>query len=196
MLTKTIIENTLILIGESFWVFSSTAQLIKLLKTHNKHGLSPVNQAINAAGNVAWITYFASRHLWFPFTTNFLLFFITVAVLGYTLTNKRLFMRGITAIAIVGPLTSILLILVPHIGGWLGVAYNTAASTPWLVHIIKTKKTSGISSHSLALAYSATLFTLAYAILIVSYPLIVGCLLGLTYDGLTIRYYLRYRKHA
>src|SRR5579884_244626 len=195
MLTKTVIENILILLGESFWVFSIYAQLRKLLKTRNKLGLSAVTQTLNAAGNVAWATYFANRHLWLPFTTNIVMFFLTVVILGYILTNRKQFTKGLLTIAIVGPLTSYLIIKLPHTSGWLGVAYNSLSTLPWFRHLVVTKKSSGISHHTSIFTYGAISCTLSYAILIISFPLITGCLLGFVYTTAIAGYYRNYRHN-
>jgi uncharacterized protein with PQ loop repeat len=196
MLTKTVIENILIVLGESFWVFSAFAQLRRLLKTSDKLGLSPISQTANATGDIAWATYFASRHLWYPFATNIIIIALTILILGYTLTNKRQFSKGLLAIVIFGPTTSLLLLNFPHIAGWIGVLYNNIAAAPWLIHVIRTKKTSGISRHSLVWTYAAITFTFSYAILIISFPLMAGCLLGIFTTSIITRYYFRYHKHA
>jgi uncharacterized protein with PQ loop repeat len=193
MTQKIVIENLLIIIGESFWIISAAAQLMHLIKTRKRQGLSAINQSLNGAGNVAWMTYFASRHLWFPFTTNFILFFLTLAILGHILTNKRLFYKGITTILVIGAITSFILIGYPIVSGWLGVTYNSLSAVPWLKRVIKIKRTSGISYHSLLADYVAMSCTLAYAILIISFPLMTGCILGLVSTTVIANYYFRYR---
>jgi hypothetical protein len=65
---------------------------------------------------------------------------ITSLILGFTLANKIQFIKGLVAIAIVGPLTGILILSFPHISGWIGVGYNFIAMMPWIIHILKTKK--------------------------------------------------------
>src|SRR5258708_30891108 len=121
--------NILVVVGESFWVFSASAQLHRLVKTRNTRGLSALSSTLNAAGGVAWVTYFFINHLWFPFATNLILLFLTTAALGYILSNRMQFAKGLAAIAIVGPLTSYLLIVHPGWGGWMGMGYNWIAGT-------------------------------------------------------------------
>jgi len=195
MLTKTIIENILIIVAEAFWVSSCWTQLRRLVKTHNPKGLSAPSQTLNAAGNIAWATYFFSRGLFVPVITNLTMMLITLGTLFYILGNKKQFVKGIVAIAIVGPITSYILIVHPSVAGWLGVAYNLIAATPWVLHVVITKKVSGISERSFYFSLSAMLCTLTYALLIVSIPLIVGCLLGLAYTSVIMGYYYKYRKH-
>jgi uncharacterized protein with PQ loop repeat len=185
--------NCLIILGESFWVFSGSAQLLKLSKTKNTKGLAPISQTLNAAGNVSWATYFAVNHLWFPFASNIIVFLITSVTLGFTLSHRKKFLRGIMAIAIIGPLTSVILIKQPWLGGWIGFAYNWFASTPQLIKVMKHKKVSGLSRHSLQFAIGAMLCVLAYGIIIHSYPLMVGCLQGLVYTAIIFRLYFRHR---
>lgn len=195
MTTITIVENTLIIVAEGFWILSNSSQLKRLIKTRNRKGLSAPNQTLNAAGNIAWATYFASRRLYVPMVTNLTMLIITVTTLAYTLGNRKQFIQGLIAIAIVGPLTSYLLIEFPGISGWVGVSLNAVASAPWLVHVIRTKKTSGISERSLFFSLGAIFCTLTYALLIASAPLVVGCALGLVSVSTVMRYYYRYRHH-
>lgn len=190
-----ILKNGLIITSELFWILSNWAQFRKLFKTRNKKGLSATNQTLNAAGNIAWITYFSSKSLAVPTATNAINFLITISTLGYVLSNKKQFVKGIIAIVIISPITSYVLIKMPDISGWLAVAYNTIASTPWLFHVITTKKTSGISEKSLFLTITATLLTALYAILIKSGPLILGTVLGVLITLIILRYYYKYR-HA
>jgi uncharacterized protein with PQ loop repeat len=192
----TLVENFLVVIGESAWVFSAGAQLIRLNRTRDPRGLSAVTQTLNAAGNIGWCTYFAMNHLWFPFVTNILLLLLTVGILNFTLHNRRQFFRGVVAILIIGPLTGIVLSKFPLASGWMAVAYNWIASVPWMVRVIRTKKTSGISAYSLYWSIVAMSFTLTYALLIHSVPLITTCIEGLLYQAVIMRYYYRYRKRS
>lgn len=186
-------ENILIVIGEGAWVFSAAAQLRRLIKTRNTKGLSAPSQTLNAAGNVGWCTYFALNHLWFPFVTNIMIFALAIALLGFTLADKKQFTRGLLTIAIIGPLTSYVLISFPGTGGWLGMLYNWTAATPQLARIIRRKKVSGLSERGLYFAVTAMLFTLTYALLIRSWPLITGCTQGLVYAAVMMTYYYRHR---
>jgi uncharacterized protein with PQ loop repeat len=195
VISRSVIENSLILVGEGFWVLSAAAQLRRLVKTRNIKGLSAPSQTLNAAGNVGWCTYFALRHLWYPFATNILVLLLTVAILGYTLSNRKQFGRGLATIALVGPLTSYMLIRYPASSGWVGMAYNWLASTPWLIRIVTGKKVSGLSERALYFAVGAMICTLAYALLINAAPLIAGCLQGLVYAAVIMTYYYRHRKH-
>src|SRR5947207_2449451 len=102
VIQPTLLENILIVVGSGGWVFSSAAQLHKLYKTHNTHGLSAVNQTLNAAGNVGWCTYFAINHLWFAFACDIIVMTLTILTLAYTLSNKKQFARGLVAIATLG----------------------------------------------------------------------------------------------
>ncbi len=188
-----IIETALIISAELFFISANLSQLIKLVRTRDRKGLSAINQTLNAAGNIAWATYFFSRQLFVPFTTNLTMLVITAIVLGFTLGNKTQLVRGIAAIAIIGPLTGSLIIYYPGISGWIGVVYNFIAILPWIVRIIKTKQTSGISARSLYLAIGAILCTLMYGILTNSIPLIVGTLIGLGLNLIVLRYYYTYR---
>jgi hypothetical protein len=196
MLTHpSLLVNALIVVGESFWILSATAQLRRLIKTGNTRGLSAPGQTLNAAGNIGWSTYFALNHLWFPFVTNIVVLAITIALLGYTLSHRRQFVRGLVSIAIVGPLTSFALIRFPSESGWFGMAYNWAAATPELALVTLKRKVSGISDKGLYFAVGAMLFVLAYGLLIHSVPLVAGCIQGLIYAAIVITYYYRYRKH-
>src|ERR1700742_1393565 len=96
--------NILVVVGESFWVFSISAQLLRLIKTRNTRGLSAPSQTLNTARNIAWATYFFINHLWFPFATNVILFFLGTAALGYILSKRKQFAKGLLTIAIVAPL--------------------------------------------------------------------------------------------
>ena len=188
--------SALIVVGEGFWVLSGAAQLRRLIRTRNTRGLSAVSVALNAAGNLGWCTYFALNHLWYPFVTNIFVFIISLAILGYVLSNRKQFFRGIITIVIVGPITSYVLFHSPSLSGWLGMLYNWIASTPQLLKIIRKKKVSGISEKSLFFATGAMILTLSYALIIHSPPLVSGCLIGLFYMSITMKYYYRHRKHG
>jgi uncharacterized protein with PQ loop repeat len=188
--------NILVVVGESFWVFSISAQLLRLIKTRNTRGLSAPSQALNSAGNIAWATYFFINHLWFPFATNVLLFFLGTVALGYILSNRKQFVKGLVTIAIVGPLTSYLLVAHPSWGGWVGMGYNWIAGTPWLYRIVKHKKVSGLSDKGLFFALGAMSCVLAYGLIIQSLPLIVGSIQGFAYELTVLRFYYRYRRHG
>lgn len=190
-----LIVNGLIVLGESFWIFSDSAQLLKLTKTKNTKGLAPTSQTLNAAGNISWATYFAVNHLWFPFVTNIIVFLLTSLILGYTLSNRKKLIRGILAIVIIGPLTSIILVKQPWLGGWVGMVYNWIAGTPQLFKVIKHKKVSGISRHSLYFALGAMLCVFAYGIIIRSYPLVIGCIQGIAYTVIIFKFYFRHRNN-
>ena len=193
MLTKTVIENTLLIVGESFWLFSGWAQLRHVARTRDVRGLSAVTITLNAAANVAWMVYFSARGLWFPVATNALVFGVTVAILFYVLGNRRQFAKGIITILTVGPLTSLALIVFPKAGGWIGMSYNWAASTPWLVRVVTKRKVSGISAHSLWLAWGAMSCVLGYALMLNILPLIIGSIQGMIYQAIITSHYYRYR---
>lgn len=192
---RPIIENILILSAELFFISANASQLIKLIKTRNRKGLSAINQTLNGAGNIAWATYFFSRQLFVPFTTNLTMLAITATVLGFTLADRKQFVRGLLAIMIIGPATGMLIINYPNISGWIGVAYNFIAMMPWIIHIVRTKKTSGISIRALYFAIAAITSTLLYAILTDSAPLVIGTLIGLVLNGIVVGYYYKYRKY-
>ena len=191
-----LLVNVLIVIGEGFWVFSAAAQLGRVYRTRNTRGLSPPSQTLNAAGSVAWATYFALNHLWYPVVTNIIMIFLGTATLGYTLSNRKKFAQGLISIAIVGPVTSYLLIVHPGAGGWIGMAYNWIAGTPWLIKVVRGKKVSGISERSILFALGAMSCVLAYGIIIRSWPLIVGCIQGFAYELTVLKYYYRHRSHG
>jgi uncharacterized protein with PQ loop repeat len=191
-----LLVNGLIVVGEGFWVLSASAQLRRLIRTRNTRGLSAPSLTLNAAGNVAWCTYFALNHLWYPFVTNIMVITLTIAILGFTLSNRKQFVRGLITIAIVGPLTSYMLLRFPAEAGWVGMSYNWVASTQQLVRIVRRKKVSGLSEKGLYCAVGAMLFTLSYALIIHSRPLQVGCAIGLVYEYIILTYYYRYRKHG
>lgn len=190
-----LLVNILVVLGESFWILSAAAQLRRLFKTRNIRGLSAASQTLNGAANVAWCVYFASHHLWFPVATNLILLVLTVGLISFTLPARRQFVKGLLTIAVVGPLTSYVLLEFPAQAGWFAMAYNWAASTPWLIHVVSRKKVSGISEKSLFFSVGAMSLVLAYALLIHSSPLIVGCLQGLVYVAVITVYYYRYRRH-
>jgi uncharacterized protein with PQ loop repeat len=197
MLTHpSLLVNALIVAGEGFWVVSATAQLKRLVKTGNTRGLSATTLTLNAAGTIAWCTYFGLNHLWYPFVTNILVIILTIALLGYTLSNRKQFVRGLLAIVIVGPLTSYALLRFPAESGWLGMAFNWVAATPQLARIVHRKKVSGLSEKSLYWAVAAMLLTLAYGLLIHSRPLVTGSIRGLLYDYVILVYYYRHRRHG
>jgi uncharacterized protein with PQ loop repeat len=192
-MSPSLLENLLILIGESFWVFAIATQLHKLIRTRDPKGLSPITQTLNAAGNIAWITYFAANSLWFPVATNIILLVLSLGVLYFILADRTLYKRALGAILVIAPLTSAILIYFPDWSGWLGVAYNAIAATPWLIHVLRTTKLSGISIHALWLDQVAMGCTLAYALLIGSVPLTVGCAQGLLYTWIITYRTYRYR---
>ena len=191
-----LIVNALIVIGEGFWVFSAAYQLKRLIATRNTRGLSAPSQTLNAAGNIAWCTYFALNHLWYPFVTNIFVITLTIFILGYTLSNRKQFYKGLATIIIVGPLTSYALLHFPAQSGWFGMLYNWIAATPQLIRIVRRKKVSGLSERGLYFALGAMLFTLSYALIINSRPLIAGCAIGLVYSYIVFTYYYRYRRHG
>ncbi len=190
-----LIANSLIVMGEGFWVLSASAQLRRLVKTRNTKGLSPVSITLNAAGNLGWCTYFYLNHLWYPFVTNIFVFSIGIALLGFVLSNHKQFLKGIITIAIVGPITSYILFHSPSLAGWMGMLYNWIASTPELLLIVRKKKVSGISEKSLFFATGAMTLTVIYAFIIHSPPLIAGCLQGLIYMLVIFKYFYRHRHH-
>jgi len=194
MLTKTIIENILIISSEGFWILSNWSQLRKLIKTSNRRGLNAVNQTLNAAGNIAWITYFAHQRLFVPVATNATMFLLTAATLAYTLGNRKQFNRGILAIAILGPLTNYIIVAHASISGWIGVIYNEVAVLPWVANIILTHKTSGLSERGLFFAIGAMTCTFTYGLLISSVQLIAGTLAGMLNTLIVMTYYYRYRR--
>ncbi|HVA11046.1 MAG TPA: hypothetical protein VNG32_02665 [Candidatus Dormibacteraeota bacterium] len=190
-----LLVNALIVGGEGFWVVSGATQLRRLAKTRNTRGLSALTLTLNGAGNIAWCTYFASNHLWYPFATNVLVIILNVALLGYTLSNRKQFVRGLVAIAVFGPLTSYALLRFPAESGWFGMAYNWVAATPQLARIVHRKKVSGLSERSLYWAMAAMLLTLAYGLLIHSRPLVAASIRGILYNFVIFIYYYRYRRH-
>lgn len=191
-----LLVNILIVVGEGFWVFSIGAQLFKLYRTRNTRGLSAPSQTLNAAGNVTWATYFAVNHLWFPFTTNVVMFFLATITLGYILSDRKQFGKGLVAIMVIAPLTSYVLITHPNAGGWLGMVYNWIAGTPWLFRILRRKKVSGLSEHGIYFALGAMACVLAYGLIIRSWPLIAGCIQGFVYELVVLKYYYRHRRHG
>lgn len=72
--------------------------------------------------------------------------------------------------------------------------YNWIAATPWLARIVRKKKVSGLSEKALYCAVGAMLCTLAYGLLIHATPLVAGCLQGLVYSAVIVRYYYTYRN--
>jgi len=195
MLTKTLIENTLLIIGESFWLFSAVVQLHHAMSKKTTRGLSAITTTLNAAGNVGWMTYFTLRQLWLPVGTNLAMFIVSVALLSFILShNRRQFHRGLLTIMLVGPLTTYLLWRFPNASGWMGMLYNFIAGTPYLIKVIKTKRLSGVSGRALIFAWGAMTTILLYAILVDAPPLIVGCTQAIIYQTIITKYYLRYRR--
>jgi uncharacterized protein with PQ loop repeat len=194
MVEQILIENALIIAGEAFFLSSSYSQLRKLIKTRNTKGLYAPTAALNASGNVAWMTYFTSQRLWIPLSTNFAMFVLTMITMGYLLANKKQFLKALISILILGPITAFLIIVYPNFSGWTGMIFNTIASTPWLIHVIRTKKVSGLSERSLYLSTGAMSCVLAYGILVKSAPLIAGCVQGLVYMLIVASYYYFYRS--
>jgi uncharacterized protein with PQ loop repeat len=194
MITKIIIENSLIIAAEIFWISSNFSQLKKLVKGRDSRGLSAPSQTLNAAGNIAWVSYFFSRQLFVPVVTNASMMLLTLLILFYTLDkNKKQFSRGLTSIIIIAPITAYVLIAMPEIAGWTAVAYNLIAVSPWIYRVVSTKKVTGISERSIHFSIGAMLCTLAYALMINSSPLVVGATLGLIYMTIIMRYYYTYR---
>lgn len=194
MLTKTIIENSLLIIGESFWLFSAIAQLVHVIKKKDVRGLSAITTALNAAANIGWITYFASRQLWLPVATNAGMLFVTVGLLINILQHNRKQLRlGLLTIAIVGPLTSYALIKYPMYAGWMGMAYNWIASTPFLIKVVRTRQVGGISGRSVGFVWGALTMVLGYGLMVNATPLVFGCLQGIVYHAIITRYYFKYR---
>lgn len=194
MLTQTIIENLLIISAEAFWLLSNYSQLAKLVHTRNPKGLYAPTLTLYAAGNIGWMVYFASENLWVPFVTNFAMFIITGLTISYLVTNKSKRQKAILSVALVAPLAAWLIVAYPASAGWFAVIFNTIAAAPWVYHVVTSKRTSGISEKSLYFVYGALLCTLTYAAMIVSTPLIVSCLKGLTFNVIVTTYYYMYRK--
>jgi hypothetical protein len=119
--------------------------------------------------------------------------FLGTATLAYTLSNRKQFSKGLATIATIGPLTSYLLITHPALGGWIGMAYNWIAGTPWLLRIVKRKRVSGLSEKGIFFALGAMSCVLAYGLIIHSWPLITGCIQGFTYELIVMKYYYRHR---
>ena len=187
--------NILIVVGESFWVFSISAQLVRLYRTRNTKGLAPVSQTLNTTGNVGWATYFGINHLWFPFVTNTIMFFLSSTTLGFTLSNRKKFARGLIAIAVIGPITAYVLISNPDAGGWIGMLYNWVAGTPQLIKIVRHRKVSGLSPHGIYFAFAAMLCVLTYGFIIHSLPLVIGCVQGIIYETVVLRFF-RLHRHS
>ena len=106
MITKTLIENSLIIVAEAFWIFSNFSQLHKLAKTRNPRGLFAPTLVLNAAGNIAWASYFASEMLSVPLSTNLIMLVLTIITIGYILSDKKMFLKGVISILIIGPIVS------------------------------------------------------------------------------------------
>jgi uncharacterized protein with PQ loop repeat len=124
-----------------------------------------------------------------------MIFILAVGILGYILSNRKQFIKGLITIAVVGPITSYTLLKHPHLSGWMGMLYNWMAGTPQLVRIVRKKKVSGISEKGLFFATGAMILVISYGLIIHALPLIVGCIQGLLYMSVMMRYYYRYRKH-
>jgi len=196
MLTKTLIENTLLIVGESFWLFSAAAQLHHAMSKKTTRGLSAITTTLNAAANVGWMTYFTLRHLWLPVGTNLAMLLVGTTLLSFILShNRRQFHQGLLTILLVGPLTAYMLWRFPDASGWIGMVYNFIAGTPYLIKVIKTKRLSGVSGRALVFAWGAMTTILTYAILVDAPPLIAGCIQGMIYQVIITKYYLRYRRH-
>jgi uncharacterized protein with PQ loop repeat len=193
MLTKTIIENIFLIIGESFWFISGFTQLKHLIKTRDTHGLSAVSTTLNSAAGIAWIVYFIHIQLWFPVLTNIAVCSIGITTLGYILSNRRLFSKGLLAIAIIAPITSYALVTYPAAAGWLAMVYNWIANTPQLYRVVSRRKVTGLSERALFATWVAMTCVLIYGSMIQSMPLVVGSLIGMTYEAIIMRYYYRYR---
>lgn len=196
MLTKTIIENIFLVIGESFWFFSAVTQLRHVIKTGNTRGLSAPSVTLNAAGNIAWIVYFVDLKLWFPVFTNALVLAAVLPLIGYILSDKKKFGAALASIVTIGPTTSYFLINYLGIAGWLAMSYNWIAGTPQLIKVINHKKVPGFSEHAILFAIGATASVIIYATLIGAKPLIIGGIQGIIYELIIASYYYRYRHRA
>lgn len=194
MITKTIIENTFLIIGESFWFFAGFTQLKHVIKTRNTKGLSAPSVTLNAAGNIAWIVYFIGLGLWFPVFTNLLVLSVTLPLIGYILADRRKFFGALASIASIGPITSYFLIYFSNISGWLAMSYNWMAGTPQLIKVINHKKIPGFSEHSILFVIGATTSVVIYGSLIGAKPLIVGGIQGIIYELIIAYYYYSYRR--
>lgn len=123
-----------------------------------------------------------------------IMFVLSAITLGFILSHKTKFLQGLLAIAVIGPVTCLALVMNPLLGGWIGVTYNWSAGTPQLIHIVRSKRVSGISEHGIFYAFGAMFCVLAYAVIIHSYPLIVGCLQGIAYEYVVLSHFLKYRQ--
>lgn len=193
MVSTIIIQAALIIASEAFWVSSASAQLVRVIKTRDVHGLSAVTITLYAAGNVAWMTYFATLHLWLAFAGDMLILLVTVILLGYILRDRQLFYRGVASIAVIGPTAGLALIMFPASSGWIGVSLNVVAEIPQMYRIIRYKKVSGISVHSQLYAVGAIICTLAYGLMVHATPLVVGCAQGIVFISITLLYRYLYR---
>ncbi len=194
MLSTSIIASILVVVSETFWISSGAAQLRKVVKTRDMRGLSAVTITLYAAGNIAWMTYFATLDLWLAFAGDSILFCLTVVLLGYVLGNKRQFYRGVITIIIVGPLGGAALVYWPLNSGWFGMGFNLIAVLPQLYRVIRVKKVSGISIHGLTYALAAIACTMTYGILVHAHVLTLACLQGTVIEGIFVYYYLRYHR--
>lgn len=193
-MTQQTLETILILASELFFISANASQLIKLIRTRNRKGLSAVNQSLNASGNAAWMTYFISIQRLLPTVTNAIMLLITVAMLAFTLADRTKFAKGIVAVIGIGGLISLSIIYFPQYAGWVGVLCNLAAMTPWVVHILHTKKTSGISDKYIFLSLGAIACNFTYAILIQSAPVLTGALIGIIGNLMVLFLYYKYRN--
>jgi hypothetical protein len=72
--------------------------------------------------------------------------------------------------------------------------YNAVASTPWLIHVVTTKRVSGLSERSIYLSTGAMLCVLIYGSMMGAVPLIAGCIQGLVYTAVVAIHYYNYRE--
>ncbi len=100
-MTNTIIVQTL-LIGssEAFWLSACFSQMMKVVRTRDTKGLSVITTTLYAAGNVAWMTYFFTEHLWLALAGDLLLFLMTIVTVAYMLGNRKQFYRALGSIVI------------------------------------------------------------------------------------------------
>lgn len=194
MITKTIIENIFLLIGESFWFFAGASQLKHVIKTKNTRGLSAPSVTLNSAGNIAWIVYFINLKLWFPVFTNLLVLSVTVPLIGFILADKRKFYSALGSIGAIAPSTSWILINFSNISGWLAMSYNWIAGTPQLLKVINHKKITGFSEHAILFVLGATSSVVIYGTLIGAKPVIAGGIQGLIYELVVTYYFYSYRR--
>lgn len=195
VLSKTVVENFFLLVGESFWFFAGASQLRHVIKSGNTKGLSAVSVTLNAAGNIAWIVYFVGLNLWFPVVTNALVLSVTIPLIGFILADRRKFYSALGSIAAIGPTTSYILIKFTSVSGWLAMSYNWIAGTPQIIKVIQHKKITGFSEHSIWMVIVATTSVIIYGSLIGALPLIVGGIQGIIYELVVVYHYYRYRHN-